>query len=116
MGGACYARWAWMRIIAKKTLRAFWEAHEDARGALQAWHADVARREWASPNELKKDYPKASIVANNRAVFNIVGNRYRLIVAIKYADRAKKRDGIAFVKFIGTHEEYDDVDASTVGS
>lgn len=99
-----------MRIIAKRTLRAFWEIHEDAQGALQAWHADVSERQWGAPIDLKKDYPKASIVANNRAVFNIVGNRYRLIVALNY------KAGIVFIKFIGTHEEYDDVDASTVGN
>lgn len=97
-----------MRIIAKPKLRAFWEKHRDAEGALQAWHADVSRRLWASPQDLKRDYPKASIVANDRAVFNIVGNRYRLIVAIKYGV------GIVFIKFIGTHEEYDDVEASTI--
>lgn len=106
----------WMRIIAKRTLRAFWNVHESTQGALQAWHADVAKRAWETPLDVKRDFPKASIIGNDRFVFNIMGNRFRLIVAIKYADVANHRTGTVFIKFIGTHEEYDDVDASTVGN
>ena len=97
-----------MRIIAKRTLRESWEKHKDAAGALKAWHADVKARRWSSPTDVTKDYPRASIVANNRVVFNIVGNNYRLIVAIKY------ERGLIFIRFVGTHQEYDKVDAATI--
>jgi mRNA interferase HigB len=97
-----------MRIIARKTLREFWSKHENAEGPLQAWHADVRQRTWTSPAQVKADYPKASIIANNRVVFNIVGNSYRLVVAIKY------EYALVYIRFIGKHEEYDNIDARTV--
>ena len=97
-----------MRIIARKTLRKYWESHPDAREALQAWYADVKRAEWNSPADVKRIYRNASIVANNRVVFNIKGNKYRLIVAIDY------RRKTIYIRFIGTHAEYDKIDATTV--
>ncbi len=97
-----------MRIIAKKTLREFWEHHADAQQSLQAWYADVQQADWKSPAEVKNAYRSASFIANNRAVFNIKGNKYRLIVAIHYEYR------IVYVRFVGTHAEYDAVDAATV--
>ena len=97
-----------MRIIAKRTLRLFWARHRDAEDALGAWHSDVKKRSWTGPADVKASYPKASIVANNRVVFNIVGNRYRLVVAVKY-DRS-----LVFIRFIGTHQDYDNIDATTI--
>src|SRR5512139_1141491 len=97
-----------MRIIAKKTLRDFWEHHPDAEQALKAWHHDAKQAIWKTPNDIRQTYATASIVANNRVVFNIKGNTYRLIVAINY------EFGIVYIRFVGTHQDYDLVDAATV--
>lgn len=97
-----------MRIIAVKTLRTFWEKYADARQPLQAWYHDVRRAEWKTPADIKNEYRNASIVGNNRVVFNIKGNEYRLVVAVQY------QHGIVYIRFIGTHEQYDKIDAATV--
>ena len=97
-----------MRIIAKRTLRGFWESNPDAKGPLTSWYAHAKHADWKTPNGVKEDYASASIVANNRIVFNIGGNKYRLICHARY-DLS-----ILFVGFVGTHEEYDKVDAATV--
>lgn len=97
-----------MRIIALKTLRDYWEQHPDARQSLQAWYDDARHALWDDPAAIKAVYRNASIVANNRVVFNIKGNHYRLIVAINY------RFGIVYIRFIGSHHEYDKLDAATV--
>ncbi len=97
-----------MRVIALKTLRIFWERHPSARQAIQAWYYDATHATWKSPADIKSVYSNASILANNRVVFNIKGNRYRLVVAIHY------QFGIVYIRFIGTHEEYDKIDATTV--
>jgi mRNA interferase HigB len=97
-----------MRIIARKTLREYWEKHPEVRQALQAWYADASHAQWESPAAIKNEYRNASILPNSRVVFNIKGNQYRLIVSIQY------NAGIVFIRFIGTHQEYDRVDASTV--
>ncbi len=91
-----------------RTLREFWEQHPDARQSLQAWYQDARYAAWESPATIKAVYRNASFVANNRAVFNIKGNDYRLIVAINY------RFGIVYIRFVGSHLEYDKVDAATV--
>ncbi len=97
-----------MRIISRKALRAFWEKHPDSRQALQAWHADVKHADWKSPADIRKVYRNASFVANNRVVFNVKGNKYRVIVAIQYKFQ------IVFIRFVGTHQDYDQVNAATV--
>jgi len=97
-----------MRIIALKILREFCEAHPNARQPLQAWYEDAKHALWQSPLDIKAIYRNTSIVANNRVVFNIKGNDYRLIVAVNY------RFGIAYIRFIGTHTEYDRVDATLI--
>ena len=97
-----------MRIIARSTLRAFWERHADAEQPLKAWFQDAFRMEWKSPTDIKKVYANASILPNNRVVFNIKGNDYRLIVHVRYDI------GIVFIRFIGTHQEYDKIDATTI--
>jgi mRNA interferase HigB len=89
-------------------LREFWEQHPDARQALQAWHDDAKHTAWKTPADIKNVYRNASLVANNRVVFNIKGNSYRLVVAIRY------EEGIVFIRFVGTHQEYDRIDAAAV--
>ncbi len=99
-----------MRIIAKRTLREFWQLsqYQDAKAPLEAWHAEVLKAAWKTPQEIKAQFRSASILKGNRVVFNIGGNKYRLIVAVDYSRQA------CFVKFIGTHKQYDEVDAETV--
>ena len=99
-----------MRVIALKTLRDFWESHPDARQQLQAWYEDAKHAAWQSPTDIKIIYRNASIIPNNRVVFNIKGNNYRLIVAINY------KVSIAYIRFVGTHAEYDRVNAVEVDS
>jgi len=95
-----------MRVIAKSTLRAFYDEanYLDSKSALEAWHHEVVKADWANPNEIKAQYKSASIVGNNKVVFNICGNKYRLIVKINYFA------GIVYIKFIGTHKQYDKID------
>jgi mRNA interferase HigB len=97
-----------MRIIARSTLRTFWEQHPDAEHALQAWYHDARQATWTSPADIKAVYANASILANNRVVFNIRGNQYRLVVAINYAY------GIVYIRFVGTHQAYNQIDAATI--
>lgn len=99
-----------MHIVALRNLESFWrQAHRrDAEGPLKAWLAEARSAQWKSPQEVKRQYANASIIANNRIVFNIKGNDYRLIVAIAY------RMQYVYVKFVGTHAEYDRVDATVV--
>jgi mRNA interferase HigB len=97
-----------MRVISRKTLREFWENHPDARKPLQTWYADVKHATWHSPADIKDVYQNASILANNRIVFNIKGNKYRIIVVVQY------HHGIVYIRFVGTHREYDRVDATTI--
>lgn len=96
-----------MRIIAKRTLREFWAQHPDAEQALLAWFREVERERWATPAQLKAKYRSASFVGD-RVVFNIKGNDYRLVVRVDYPHQ------IVFVRFVGTHEEYDDIDVAEV--
>jgi mRNA interferase HigB len=104
--GALYN--AHMCIIALKTLRLFWEQHHDAQQALQAWYRDAKRATWKTPTDIRNVYRNASIVGNNRVVFTIRGNQYRLVVAINYTL------GIIYIRFIGTHQDYDKIDVATI--
>lgn len=97
-----------MRIIAKRTLRTFWKRHPKAKGPLEAWHQELARADRASPSEVKNQFGSASVLQDNRVVFNIAGNQYRLIVKINYPYR------IVYIRFIGTHADYDAIDATTI--
>lgn len=97
-----------MRIISRKTLREFWKKHPDAEQPLRAWYHDVKHADWRSPANIKAVYRNASFVGKNRTVFNIGGNKYRLVVAVHYEFR------IVFVRFIGTHKDYDAIDAVRV--
>lgn len=97
-----------MHLIARRSLREFWIAYPDAEESLRAWCCEVEHAMWRSSADVKAKYRSASFIAGNRVVFNIRGNRYRLIVAVNYAA------GVVFVKFIGTHAEYDRINAETV--
>lgn len=97
-----------MRVIAVSTLRAFWEHFPDAEQPLKAWYEEATSATWTQPTDIKAQYRSASVLKNRRVVFNIKGNDYRLIVAVAYKLQ------IVYVKFVGTHKEYDAVDAETV--
>ena len=90
------------------TLRAFWERHPDAEHPLKAWYEEATNASWTQPADIKKQYRNASVLKNRRVVFNIKGNDSRLIVALAYKLQ------IVYVKFVGTHKEYDAVDAETI--
>ena len=96
------------RIIAKRTLREFWEVYTDSEQYLKTWYETAKNSCWKSPNEIKETYTSASILKSGRVVFNIKGNDYRLIVKFNYEKQW------AFIRFIGTHSEYDKVDADTI--
>ena len=97
-----------MRVIARSTLRAFWERRPDAEDSLRAWFKEAEHAAWKSPNEVKARYGHASVLRNNRVVFNICGNKYRLVVWINYAY------GVVYIRFVGTHKEYDEIEAETI--
>ena len=99
-----------MRVISVKKLKDFWEhpVYTDSEVSLRAWYAEAREAEWKNPGEVKEKYRSASIPGNNRIVFNIKGNKYRLVVAVRY------EFGIVYVRFVGTHEEYDKIDARRV--
>ena len=89
-------------------MRIFWEEHSDAEQALKSWVDETKKATWTQPSEIKEQYRSASILKNRRVVFNIKGNDYRLVVSVAYHYQA------VYVKFIGTHHEYDDIDAETI--
>ena len=92
-----------MRVIARKILREFWAKHSDCEQQLKAWYQEVEKAKWNNLNELKLEYPNASILENNRVCFNIKGNNYRLIVKINFPYQ------MVWIRFIGTHAEYDKI-------
>jgi mRNA interferase HigB len=100
-----------MRVIAKRTLREFWEStpkYADAEDPLRSWYREAKHAIWQTPADVKEQYRNASILKNNRTVFNIAGNKYRLVVEINYTAQ------IIFIRFIGTHQEYDSIDVETI--
>ncbi|TRX01498.1 type II toxin-antitoxin system HigB family toxin [Flavobacterium gawalongense] len=97
-----------MRVIAKNTLRDFWVAHTDGEQQLMSWFQETSKAEWENPNVIKQQYPSVSILNNNRFVFNIKGNNYRLIVKINFDYQ------MVWIRFIGTHAEYDKINANEI--
>jgi mRNA interferase HigB len=97
-----------MRIISRGTLLDFWAAHADAEQALRAWFHEASEAVWLTPTAIKIAFPSADILPGNRVVFNIKGNHYRLIAKIHY------NTSILFIRFIGTHAQYDKIDATTI--
>jgi mRNA interferase HigB len=97
-----------VRVIAKKILREFWSNHSDCEQQLKAWYQETSESHWRKPSDIKKEYPSASFLPGNRVVFNIKGNHYRLIVKVNYDYE------MVWIRFIGTHAEYDRVDAAKI--
>ena len=97
-----------MRIISRNTLREFWEKHPDSSQQLQTWYMDVKHAQWKKPSDIKLTYQNASFLADNRVVFNIKGNKYRVIVVIEHKSKA------VYIRFVGTHQEYDRINAETI--
>ena len=96
------------RVIAKRTLREFWERHPDARQPLTAWCEAAKRADWEAPHQVRYRYRSVSFLPNDRVVFNIKGNTYRLVVEVNYPYR------VVYIRFIGTHSEYDRINAAEV--
>lgn len=99
-----------MRIVSQRTLKEFYEGsgREDSRSALERWYEITENAEWEDFNDLKKDFPSADYIGNQHYVFNIRGNKYRLVVVVKFTI------GYIFIRFIGTHTEYDKIDCLTI--
>lgn len=100
-----------MRIIAVATLKAFWTdkpEYQDAEAPTMAWYREAVRADWSSPGEVKQQFGNASILKDGRVVFNIAGNKYRLVAWINYPYR------VLYIRFIGTHRQYDRIDAQTI--
>ena len=97
-----------MRIISKRILREFWLKHADSEQQLKSWYRETEKAQWGSVNDLKTEYPNASILKENRIVFNIKGNKYRLIVKFNFEYQ------ISWIRFIGTHAAYDKINANEI--
>src|SRR5574338_214155 len=97
-----------MRVVSRKMLRQFWKKHPEARQALQAWYIDVKHAHWKNPSDIKTVYQNASFLSNNRVVFNIKGNAYRVIVVVLY------KYGNVYIRFVGTHKNYSRINAETI--
>ena len=100
-----------MRVIALPTLRELWDgnaAHVDAREPTLAWYRHVLHADWRSPADVKRDFGSANILQDGRVVFNIAGNKYRIVVRINFQYR------VVYVRFIGTHAQYDRIDAQKI--
>ena len=97
-----------MNVVTYRRLKALWERHPDARGPLTAWYADARRASWNAPSDIRARYNIVDFVGDNRVVFNLGGNKYRLIVRVSYTYKQ------VLVKFVGAHSEYDKINAETV--
>jgi mRNA interferase HigB len=97
-----------LRVISIKILREFWERHSDCQQQLKSWFQETSKAEWKNPNEIKLEYPSASLIGDNRVVFNIKGNHYRIIVKINFEYK------MVWIRFVGTHSEYDKIDANKI--
>lgn len=97
-----------MRIISKKVLIDFYEKYHDSKSSIESWHAETKQAEWKTAMDIKKQYGTASILKNNRVVFNICGNKYRLVVKVEYKIKT------VYIRFIGTHNEYEKINAEEI--
>ncbi len=97
-----------MRVIAISTLKEFWDKHPDSELALKEWYVRTERAQWRSLNDMRNDFNSVDYVKNQRYVFNIKGNNYRLVAAIKFTPK------LVYIRFVGTHDEYNKIDASTI--
>ena len=97
-----------LKIFSRGTLRDFWNKHADCEYQLKTWYRETEKSNWKTINELKSEYPNASILKDNRIVFNIKGNDYRLVVKFNFEYQ------LAWIRFIGTHGEYDKINANEI--
>lgn len=97
-----------MRVVSRLKLIQFWQLHPDAKPALDAWFKEAEHTSWQSPNDIKERYRSADFLADNRVIFNIKGNSYRLVAKIHY------NTGVVYIRFVGTHAEYDKIDAEKI--
>jgi len=97
-----------MRIIARRTLKEFWEKHRSAEQPLKSWYREASQALWNGPEDIKRRYRHASFLKGNRVIFNIGGNKYRLVVHVNYAYR------VLYIRFVGTHVEYDNIDPEQI--
>ena len=97
-----------MRVIAKKILRDFWEKHNDCEQQLKSWFQEAEKGNWITSIHIQNEYPNSRIIENNRVIFNIKGNNYRLIIKVNY------KYGMIWIRFVGTHAEYDKIDPKTI--
>ncbi len=97
-----------MRVVAKKILRLYWEKHVETEQPLKTWYKEATKANWNNPADIKADYAKVSILKSGRVVFNICGNKHRLVVQINY-----QRQWV-FIRYIGTHQEYDKINAEKI--
>lgn len=98
-----------MRVISIRVLRDFWSLFPKSKSHLESWLNEVKHADWMQPSDIKDKYHNASILKNNRVVFNIKGNDFRLVVSVRY------KLGVIYIKFIGTHKQYDEIDANKIG-
>lgn len=97
-----------MRVISRPILREFWTRQPTAEGRLRSWYQEAKAADWAGPVDINNKYPSASFLEDNRVVFNIGGNEYRLVVLVKYEYH------VVYIRFVGTHAECDAIDAAKV--
>ncbi|MCL5126430.1 MAG: type II toxin-antitoxin system HigB family toxin [Deltaproteobacteria bacterium] len=97
-----------MRIVSPDILPKFWQKHTDAETPLKVWLADTRKAQWKEPRDVEKQFSNVRIIGANRAVFNVKGNNYRLVVVIQY------KKGLVDIRFVGTHAEYDRIDPREV--
>ena len=96
------------RIVAKSTLKEFWEKHADSEQYLKTWYDTIKHAKWDNPNDIKQTYPNASVLKNGRVIFNIKGNSYRIVVKFNFEKQW------VFIRFIGTHSDYDNINANEI--
>ena len=97
-----------MRVLAKKILREFWDLYPETEQQLKSWFQEAVKNEWPNPNFVKNAFPNARLISDNRVIFNIKGNQFRLVIKVNYKYQ------MVYVRFIGTHEEYDQIDATKI--
>jgi mRNA interferase HigB len=97
-----------LKILAKKILRDFWESNPEVEDQLKSWYQEAFKSSWPNPNYVKDEFPNSRLIPNNRVIFNIKGNQYRLIVRVNYKYQ------MIYVRFIGTHEDYDKIDPTKI--
>ena len=108
MGTLCIFILKEVESTGQKVLREFWELNPDSEEQLKSWYQETSKGDWPNPNFVKEEFPNSRLISNNRVIFNIKGNQYRLVIRVNYKYR------MVYVRFIGTHEDCDKIDATKV--